>query len=69
MTWFPVDPTSVTPGWLSTVLNADVRTCRLEQIGIGVGLLGRVYRAHLEGPGGATDSIRCALPTCSPIAV
>ena len=69
MTWFPVDPLSVTREWLSEVLGADVRKCRLEQIGIGVGLLGRVYRAHLEGPDGATDSIRCALPTCSPIAV
>jgi hypothetical protein len=51
MTWFPVDPASVTAGWLSEVLGAEVRHCRLEQIGIGVGLLGRIYRAHLEGPG------------------
>ena len=50
MAWFPVDPLSVTAGWLSEILDADVRQCRLEQIGIGVGLLGRVYRAHLEGP-------------------
>ena len=62
MTWFPVDPTSVTPGWLSTVLNADVRTCRLEQIGIGVGLLGRVYRAHLAGPD-VPKSVVVKLPT------
>ena len=50
MGWFPVDPQFVTPEWLSEVLGADVRAFRLEQIGIGVGLLGRVYRAHLEGP-------------------
>ncbi|GAY17505.1 phosphotransferase [Mycobacterium sp. shizuoka-1] len=50
MGWFPVDPQAVTAGWLSEILDADVRQCRLEQIGIGVGLLGRLYRAHLEGP-------------------
>ena len=49
MAMFPVDPASVTAAWLSEVLGADVRECRLEQIGIGVGLLGRLYRAHLEG--------------------
>jgi hypothetical protein len=62
MAWFPVDPTSVTPGWLSEVLDADVRQCRLEQIGIGVGLLGRIYRAHLEGPG-VPASVVVKLPT------
>lgn len=51
MAGFPVDPLSVTPAWLTEVLNADVQACRLEQIGIGVGLLGRLYRAHLEGEG------------------
>jgi hypothetical protein len=49
MAMFPTDPSSVTAAWLSEVLGADVRECRLEQIGIGVGLLGRLYRAHLEG--------------------
>ena len=49
MAIFPTDPSSVTAAWLSEVLGADVRECRLEQIGIGVGLLGRLYRAHLEG--------------------
>ena len=29
----PVDPLSVTPAWLSEVLEADVRECELEQIG------------------------------------
>lgn len=50
MAWFPADPLAVTAGWLSEILNAEVRQCRLEQIGVGVGLLGRLYRAHLEGP-------------------
>ncbi len=55
MAGFPVDPSRVTPAWLSGVLGADVRECRLEQIGIGVGLLGRLYRAHLNGRPGRAD--------------
>lgn len=61
-TWFPTDPQSVTAGWLSEVLNADVRACRLEQIGIGIGILGRVFRVHLEGTG-VPDSVVVKLPT------
>lgn len=57
MAWFPVDPRSVTAGWLSEILDADVRQCRLEQIGVGVGLLGRLYRAHIEGPGAPTSVV------------
>jgi hypothetical protein len=49
MGWFPVDPQFVTPEWLSDVLGVNVSAFSLEQIGIGVGLQGRVYRAHLEG--------------------
>ena len=49
MAWFPTDPHSVTPAWLSHVLGADVRACRLEQIGIGIGILARVFRVHLDG--------------------
>ncbi|MBB3604637.1 hypothetical protein FHT40_004315 [Mycolicibacterium sp. BK556] len=62
MAWFPVDPQSVTAGWLSKILDADVRHCRLEQIGIGVGLLGRLFRAHLEGPD-VPASVVVKLPT------
>ena len=62
MAWFPTDPHSVTAEWLSEVLNADVRNCRLEQIGIGVGILGRVYRVYLEGAG-VPDSVVVKLPT------
>ncbi len=62
MTWFPVDPLCVTPRWLSDILGSEVRACRLEQIGIGVGLLGRVYRAHLEGDG-VPASVVVKLPT------
>lgn len=62
MAWFPVDPLSVTAEWLSDVLGGEVRECRLEQIGIGVGLLGRIYRAHLQGVG-VPKSVVVKLPT------
>jgi hypothetical protein len=62
MPGFPVDPSSVTAEWLSDVLGADVRECRLEQIGIGVGLLGRLYRAHLEGGPEPPRSVVVKLP-------
>lgn len=65
---FPVDPGSVTPTWLSDVLGADVRECTLEQIGIGVGLLGRLYRAHLEGGSDVPKSVVMKFPTLDPVA-
>jgi hypothetical protein len=62
MAMFPTDPSSVTAVWLSEVLGADVRECRLEQIGIGVGLLGRLYRAHLEGGPDVPTSVVVKFP-------
>ena len=59
----PVVPQSVTPAWLSEVLGADVRECRLEQIAIGVGLLGRLFRAHLDGGPGVPATVIVKLPT------
>ncbi len=63
MTWFPVDPHDVTAEWLSGVLGAEVRACYLEQIGVGVGLLGRLYRAHLTGGPGIPESVVVKMPT------
>jgi hypothetical protein len=63
MAMFPVDPSSVTAAWLSEVLGADVRECRLEQIGIGVGLLGRLYRVHLKGGPDVPTSVVVKFPT------
>ena len=60
---FPVDPESVTASWLGEVLRADVRGCELEQIAVGVGLLGRLYRVHLDGGPGAPASVVVKLPT------
>ncbi|MFI5506968.1 phosphotransferase [Mycobacterium sp. NPDC051804] len=59
----PVDPLSVTPAWLSEALGADVHECELEQIGIGVGLLGRLFRAHLKGGPGVPATVVVKLPT------
>jgi hypothetical protein len=58
----PVDPESVTAAWLSNVLKADVRACELEQIAIGVGLLGRLFRAHLDGGPGVPATVVVKLP-------
>ena len=62
MGWFPVDPQFVTPEWLGDVLGGEVHACRLEQIGIGVGLMGRLYRAHLSGSG-VPESVVLKFPT------
>lgn len=62
MAMFPTDPSSVTADWLSEVRGADVWECRLEQIGIGVGLLGRLYRAHLDGAQDVPASVVVKLP-------
>ena len=59
----PVDPLFVTPAWLSDVLHADVRSCELEQIAVGVGLLGRLFRAHPEGGPDVPASVIVKLPT------
>src|SRR5258705_1601773 len=62
MAMFPGDPGSVTATWLSEVMGADVRECQLEQIGIGFGLLGRLYRAHLGGGPDVPTSVVVKLP-------
>ena len=62
MAGFPVDPLSVTAGWLTDVLGADIQDCRLEQIAVGVGLLGRLFRVHLRGGPGVPASVIVKLP-------
>ncbi|WP_422747947.1 phosphotransferase [Mycobacterium sp. WMMD1722] len=58
----PVEPSSITAEWLSDVMDADVRAVELEQIAVGVGLLGRLFRAHLQGPD-VPDSVVIKMPT------
>lgn len=67
MATIPVEPGAITAAWLSDVLGADVRACRLEQIAIGVGLLGRLYRAHLDGDG-VPPTVVVKLPTLDTLA-
>lgn len=45
----PLNPESVTAEWLEDVLGTPVGDFQIEQIGIGVGLLGRLYRITLSG--------------------
>jgi hypothetical protein len=59
----PGDPLSITPAWLSDILDADVRKCEVEQIAVGIGLLGRLFRAHLEGGPGVPKAVIVKLPT------
>lgn len=68
MPTIPVDPQSITPEWLSEVLQAEVRVCKLEQFGIGVGLLGRLYRVHLDGSPDVPPTVVVKLPTLDTIA-
>ncbi|OBF37676.1 phosphotransferase [Mycobacterium sp. ACS1612] len=63
MPTIPVDSACVTPAWLSDALHADVHACEVEQIAIGVGLLGRLFRAHLDGGQDVPASVVVKLPT------
>lgn len=48
---FPHQPEDITADWLSSVIGGTVDGFELEQIGVGVGLLGRLYRISLSGNG------------------
>ncbi len=61
----PVDPLSVTPAWLSEVLEADVRQCELQQIGIGVGS----YRADGGNEGAADDAAMDVVGSATDVAL
>jgi hypothetical protein len=63
MSLIPDDPSSITTEWLSEVLGADVVTCKVEQIAVGVGLLGRLFRVHLEGGPEVPATVIVKLPT------
>ena len=63
MPLIPADPSSLTADWFSEVLNTDVQSCKVEQIAIGVGLLGRLFRVHLEGGPDVPATVVVKLPT------
>ncbi len=48
---FPHTPEDITTDWLSEKVGGKVTSFTIEQIGIGVGLLGRLFRLALEGDG------------------
>ncbi|HYZ92182.1 MAG TPA: phosphotransferase [Actinomycetota bacterium] len=54
---FPHTPEDITTSWLSDSLGAPVSAFEAEQIGIGVGLLGRLYRLQLTSEGGPASVI------------
>jgi hypothetical protein len=68
MAMYPVEPGAVTSAWLSAVLGGEVRDCTLEQIGVGVGLLGRLYRVHLTAGPQLPKSVVVKFPTLDPVA-
>ena len=59
----PLQPESITSEWLSDVLGAKIDGFSSEQIGLGVGLLGRLYRLTLEADGDAPSSVIAKFPT------
>ncbi len=66
MAAFPHQPEDITADWLSSVIGGSVDSFELEQIGVGVGLLGRLYRIALTGdgvPGSVPKSVVAKFPT------
>jgi len=59
---FPHEPEALSASWLSEVLGGSVDDFELEQIGVGVGLLGRLYRVTLRGDG-VPSSVVAKFPT------
>ena len=59
----PASINDVTPAWLSDVLGQQVSAISLQQIGQGVGLMGDIFRASLEGDAGTPASVVVKLPS------
>lgn len=54
----PSCPEEITNEWLSSSLGVHVKSFQCEQIGIGVGLMGRLFRVTMQAEGtGATTAI------------
>lgn len=62
-TAFPRGPDDITTDWLSDTVGAAVSSFEVEQIGIGVGLLGRLYRLKLSGDDTLPASVIAKFPT------
>jgi hypothetical protein len=54
----------LTPQWCSDVLGRAVTTVTPTPLGVGVGLVGQLFRLELDGPGGASTVVaKLAAPT------
>jgi Phosphotransferase enzyme family len=51
MAHIPASIDDITPAWLAEATGLSVTALRAEQIGAGIGVIGAVYRLHLEGDG------------------
>jgi len=60
----PATIADVTPEWLSDALGRPVTAISIEPVGVGVGLVGQLYRVQLEGGGDPSTLIaKLAAPT------
>ncbi len=60
---FPHQPEDLTAAWISEKIGAPVNDFTIEQIGVGVGLLGRLYRLTLTGDASTPASVVAKFPT------
>lgn len=63
MSSFPHQPEDLTAEWLAAQIGAPVADFSIEQIGVGVGLLGRLYRVSLTGDASTPSSVVAKFPT------
>lgn len=74
MTTLPISVRDVDESWLSValaeagVLDGAVRGLRAEQIGAGVGIMGLLYRLHLDVDGEGPASVVLKVPSADPAA-
>jgi hypothetical protein len=54
----------LTPAWCSEALGREITTVAAKPLGVGVGLVGQLFRLDLDGPGGAQTVVaKLAHPT------
>ncbi len=64
MSDFPHQPEDITSAWLSKKIGVPIDSFELEQIGVGVGLLGRLYRITLTSDApDAPETVVAKFPT------
>lgn len=68
MSDFPHHPEEITAAWLADKVGAPVSDFSLEQIGVGVGLLGRLYRISLTGDASTPRTVVAKFQTLDEVA-